>query len=77
MVKKKNIKQKKIISLVGLVIALFLFSDTTVVFGQVTSTPVYLTEPVEILHLDILVWGIIWFLAIYLFLFLLKLLWRQ
>ena len=56
---------------------LFLFSNPCSVFGQTTSTPVYLTEPVEILHLDILVFGIIWFLAIYLFLYFIKILWRQ
>jgi len=58
-------------------VMLFLFSNPCSVFGQTTSTPVYLTEPVEILHLDILVFGIIWFLAIYLFLYFIKILWKQ
>jgi len=58
-------------------IMLFLFFNTNFIFAQITSTPVYLTETVEILHLDILVWGVIWFLAIYLFLYFIKILWKQ
>jgi len=56
---------------------LFLFFKKSFVLADVTSTPFYLTEPVEILHLDVLVWAIIWFLGIYLFLYFIKLLWKQ
>ena len=80
---KKN-ERKKIFSLLpqalaflSILIMLFLFFNTNFIFAQITSTPVYLTETVEILHLDILVWGVIWFLAIYLFLYFIKILWKQ
>jgi len=77
-------ERKKIFSLfpqalafLSILIMLFLFFNTTIVFGQTTSTPVEVIGPVEILHLDILVWGVIWFLAIYLFLYFIKILWKQ
>ena len=77
-------ERKKIFSLfpqalafLSILIMLFLFFNTNFIFAQITSTPVYLTETVEILHLDILVWGVIWFLAIYLFLYFIKILWKQ
>jgi len=72
----KNNRREKTF-LLSIFLMLFLFFKKSFVLADVTSTPFYLTEPVEILYFDTLSTAIIWFLGIYLFLFIIKLLWKQ